>query len=244
MDFKDKCVLVTGASRGIGQAIATEFMTHGAKVIGTATTESGAQNISNYLGKNGKGYILNVVDIQSIHHMLSMIYSEFGKIDILVNNVGITRDKLLLRMKYDDWKSVLDTNLTSIFYLSKALLRVMMKNRFGRIINIGSIIGSIGNIGQSNYAASKSGLIGFSKSLAREVASRGITVNVVAPGFIETEMTQVLTDKQRSGILSLIPTKRLGNKKDIASAVMFFASDQASYITGETLHVNGGICMI
>ncbi len=194
MSFEGKIVLVTGASRGIGRAIAELFVARGAKVIGTATSESGAEAISSYLGENGKGYMLNVVDAQSIDNVLTSIRAEFGEIDILVNNAGITRDNLLMRMKDDEWQDILDTNLTSVFRLSKAVMRAMMKKRFGRIISIGSVVGTMGNAGQANYAAAKAGLIGFSKSLAREIASRGITVNVVAPGFIETDMTRALTE--------------------------------------------------
>ncbi|GJK49035.1 beta-ketoacyl-ACP reductase [Serratia marcescens] len=244
MSFEGKIVLVTGASRGIGRAIAETFVARGAKVIGTATSESGAEAISSYLGANGKGFMLNVVDAQSIDSVLASIRGEFGEIDILVNNAGITRDNLLMRMKDDEWEDILDTNLTSVFRLSKAVMRAMMKKRFGRIITIGSVVGTMGNAGQANYAAAKAGLIGFSKSLAREVASRGITVNVVAPGFIETDMTRALTDDQRAGILSSVPANRLGDAKEIASAVAFLASDEAGYITGETLHVNGGMYMI
>ncbi|QUY50113.1 3-oxoacyl-ACP reductase FabG [Serratia plymuthica] len=244
MGFEGKVVLVTGASRGIGRAIAESFVARGAKVIGTATSESGAEAISSYLGASGKGFALNVVDAQSIDSVLASIRAEFGEIDILVNNAGITRDNLLMRMKDDEWQDILDTNLTSVFRLSKAVMRAMMKKRFGRIITIGSVVGTMGNAGQANYAAAKAGLIGFSKSLAREVASRGITVNVVAPGFIETDMTRALTDDQRAGILSSVPANRLGDAKEIASAVAFLASDEAGYITGETLHVNGGMYMI
>jgi len=244
MSFEGKIALVTGASRGIGRAIAEKLVAGGAKVIGTATSESGAAAISEYLGENGKGIALNVVDSASIEQALATIRAEFGEIDILVNNAGITRDNLLMRMKDDEWQDILDTNLTSVFRLSKAVMRAMMKKRFGRIITIGSVVGTMGNAGQANYAAAKAGLIGFSKSLAREVASRGITVNVVAPGFIETDMTRALTDDQRAGILSSVPANRLGDAKEIASAVAFLASDEASYITGETLHVNGGMYMI
>ncbi|MGY2796500.1 3-oxoacyl-[acyl-carrier protein] reductase [Ewingella americana] len=244
MSFEGKIALVTGASRGIGRAIAEKLVAGGAKVIGTATSESGAAAISEYLGENGKGIALNVVDSASIEQTLATIRAEFGEIDILVNNAGITRDNLLMRMKDDEWQDILDTNLTSVFRLSKAVMRAMMKKRFGRIITIGSVVGTMGNAGQANYAAAKAGLIGFSKSLAREVASRGITVNVVAPGFIETDMTRALTDDQRAGILSSVPANRLGDAKEIASAVAFLASDEASYITGETLHVNGGMYMI
>ncbi|HEI8865375.1 3-oxoacyl-ACP reductase FabG [Serratia sp. AKBS12] len=244
MSFEGKVVLVTGASRGIGRAIAESFVARGAKVIGTATSEKGAEAISDYLGTNGKGFMLNVVDAQSIDSVLASIRAEFGEIDILVNNAGITRDNLLMRMKDDEWQDILDTNLTSVFRLSKAVMRAMMKKRFGRIITIGSVVGTMGNAGQANYAAAKAGLIGFSKSLAREVASRGITVNVVAPGFIETDMTRALTEDQRAGILTSVPANRLGDAKEIASAVAFLASDEAGYITGETLHVNGGMYMI
>ncbi len=244
MSFEGKIALVTGASRGIGRAIAEKLVAGGATVIGTATSEKGAEAISEYLGENGKGSALNVVDSASIEQVLATIRAEFGEIDILVNNAGITRDNLLMRMKDDEWQDILDTNLTSVFRLSKAVMRAMMKKRFGRIITIGSVVGTMGNAGQANYAAAKAGLIGFSKSLAREVASRGITVNVVAPGFIETDMTRALTDDQRAGILSSVPANRLGDAKEIASAVAFLASDEASYITGETLHVNGGMYMI
>ncbi|MBF7955049.1 MULTISPECIES: 3-oxoacyl-ACP reductase FabG [Rahnella] len=244
MSFEGKIALVTGASRGIGRAIAEKLVAGGAKVIGTATSEKGAEAIGEYLGDNGKGIMLNVVDSASIEQVLATIRAEFGEIDILVNNAGITRDNLLMRMKDDEWQDILDTNLTSVFRLSKAVMRAMMKKRCGRIITIGSVVGTMGNAGQANYAAAKAGLIGFSKSLAREVASRGITVNVVAPGFIETDMTRALTDDQRAGILSSVPANRLGDAKEIASAVAFLASDEASYITGETLHVNGGMYMI
>ncbi|RLM27089.1 3-oxoacyl-ACP reductase [Brenneria alni] len=244
MSFEGKIALVTGASRGIGRAIAETFVARGAKVIGTATSQKGAEAISAWLGENGKGYMLNVADVASVDKALAEIRTEFGEIDILINNAGITRDNLLMRMKEDEWQDILDTNLTSVFRLSKAVMRAMMKKRFGRIITIGSVVGTMGNAGQANYAAAKAGLIGFSKSLAREVASRGITVNVVAPGFIETDMTQALTEEQRAGILSQVPANRLGDAKEIASAVAFLASDEAGYITGETLHVNGGMYMI
>jgi len=243
MNFDGKVVLVTGASRGIGRATAEAFVARGAKVIGTATSESGAEAISSYLGSNGKGFMLNVVDRQSIDRVLAAICAEFGQIDILVNNAGITRDSLLMRMSDDEWQDIINTNLTSVFRLSKAVMRAMMKKRFGRVITIGSVVGTIGNAGQANYAAAKAGLIGFSKSLAREVASRGITVNVVAPGFIETDMTRALTDDQRASILPSVPANRLGDAQEIASAVVFLASDEAGYITGETLHVNGGMYM-
>ena len=244
MNLSGKIALVTGASRGIGKAIAEKLVACGATVIGTATTEKGAEAISQYLGSHGKGYALNVTDEASIESVIGAIKTEFGDIDILVNNAGITRDNLLMRMKEDEWQDILNTNLTSVFRLSKALMRTMMKKRYGRIITIGSIVGTMGNAGQANYAAAKAGLIGFSKSLAREVASRGITVNVVAPGFIATDMTEALTDDQKALTLAQVPTGRLGEPAEIASAVAFLASDEASYITGETLHVNGGMYMV
>lgn len=244
MGFDGKIALVTGASRGIGRAIAEDLVARGATVIGTATSENGAQAISEYLDGKGKGFVLNVTENDSIEKFLADVRAEFGEIDILVNNAGITHDNLLMRMKDDEWQDIIDTNLSSVFRLSKAVMRAMMKKRHGRIITIGSVVGTMGNAGQANYAAAKAGVIGFSKSLAREVASRGITVNVVAPGFIETDMTRALTDDQRAGILSQVPANRLGDAKEIASAVAFLASDEASYITGETLHVNGGMYMI
>ncbi|AYY80200.1 MULTISPECIES: 3-oxoacyl-ACP reductase FabG [Proteus] len=244
MGFDGKIALVTGASRGIGRAIAEDLVARGATVIGTATSENGAQAISEYLSGKGKGFVLNVTENDSIEKFLAEVRAEFGEIDILVNNAGITRDNLLMRMKDDEWQDIINTNLSSVFRLSKAVMRAMMKKRYGRIITIGSVVGTMGNAGQANYAAAKAGVIGFSKSLAREVASRGITVNVVAPGFIETDMTRALTDDQRAGILSQVPANRLGDAKEIASAVAFLASDEASYITGETLHVNGGMYMI
>ncbi len=241
--MQGKIALVTGATRGIGRAIAEELMSKGAFVIGTATSEKGAESISAYLGEKGRGLVLNVADQSSIETALEHIKQEFGDIDILVNNAGITRDNLLMRMKDDEWFDILQTNLTSVYHLSKAMLRSMMKKRFGRIITIGSVVGSMGNPGQSNYCAAKAGLIGFSKGLAKEVASRGITVNVVAPGFIATDMTDVLTEEQKNGILSNVPAGRLGDPKDIAKTVAFLASDDAGYITGTTLHVNGGLYM-
>ena len=244
MNLSGKIALVTGASRGIGRAIAEKLVACGATVIGTATTENGAEAISQYLGQNGKGLALNVTDEASIESVISTIKAEFGDIDILVNNAGITRDNLLMRMKNDEWQDILDTNLTSVFRLSKVLMRTMMKKRYGRIITIGSVVGTMGNAGQANYAAAKAGLIGFSKSLAREVASRGITVNVVAPGFIATDMTAALTDEQKALTLAQVPAGRLGEPTEIANAVAFLASDEASYITGETLHVNGGMYMV
>ncbi|GAA3703903.1 3-oxoacyl-ACP reductase FabG [Oceanisphaera sediminis] len=244
MSFSGKVVLVTGASRGIGRATAELFASRGATVIGTATSEKGAEAIGAYLGDNGTGLVLNVTDVESMNQLLDTIKQRYGDIDVLVNNAGITRDNLMMRMKDDEWQDILDTNLTSVFRLSKAVLRAMMKKRHGRIVTIGSVVGTMGNAGQANYAAAKAGLIGFSKSLGREVASRGITVNVVAPGFIETDMTRSLNEEQRAGILSQVPTQRLGDPKEIASAVAFLASDEAGYITGETLHVNGGMYMV
>ncbi|MGY6773651.1 MULTISPECIES: 3-oxoacyl-ACP reductase FabG [Gallibacterium] len=238
-----KIALVTGASRGIGKAIAEELVSKGFTVIGTATSEKGADAISDYLGKNGKGLVLNVTSLESINALLDQVKQQFGEIDVLVNNAGITRDNLMMRMKEEDWDIILQTNLSSVFHLSKAVLRSMMKKRFGRIISIGSVVASMGNPGQANYCAAKAGIIGFSKALAKEVASRGITVNVVAPGFIATDMTDALTEEQKAITLAQVPAGRLGDPKDIAKAVAFLASDDASYITGETLHVNGGMYM-
>ncbi len=238
-----KIALVTGASRGIGRAIAEELINKGFTVIGTATSEKGADAISDYLGENGKGLVLNVTSLESINALLEQIKQQFGDIDVLVNNAGITRDNLMMRMKEEDWDIILQTNLSSVFHLSKAVLRSMMKKRFGRIISIGSVVGSMGNPGQANYCAAKAGIIGFSKALAKEVASRGITVNVVAPGFIATDMTDALTEEQKAATLAQVPAGRLGEPKDIAKAVAFLASDDAAYITGETLHVNGGMYM-
>ncbi|WP_165312770.1 3-oxoacyl-ACP reductase FabG [Vibrio ziniensis] len=244
MSLEGKVALVTGASRGIGKAIAELFVERGATVIGTATSESGAEAISAYLGDKGKGFALNVTDVESIESVLKSINDEYGAIDILVNNAGITRDNLLMRMKDDEWSDILDTNLTSIFRMSKAVLRGMMKKRNGRIINVGSVVGTMGNAGQANYAAAKAGVIGFTKSMAREVASRGVTVNTVAPGFIETDMTKALNDEQRAATLAQVPAGRLGDPREIASAVAFLASPEGAYITGETLHVNGGMYMV
>ncbi|WP_240207091.1 3-oxoacyl-ACP reductase FabG [Vibrio sp. CyArs1] len=244
MNLEGKIALVTGASRGIGRSIAELLVERGATVIGTATSENGAAAISEYLGENGKGLALNVTDADSIEAVLKQINADFGAIDILVNNAGITRDNLLMRMKDDEWTDIMDTNLTSIFRLSKAVLRGMMKKRQGRIINVGSVVGTMGNAGQTNYAAAKAGVIGFTKSMAREVASRGVTVNTVAPGFIETDMTKALNDEQRAATLANVPAGRLGDPREIASAVAFLASPEAAYITGETLHVNGGMYMV
>jgi len=244
MNLEGKVALVTGASRGIGRSIAELLVERGATVIGTATSENGAMAISEYLGHNGKGFALNVTDTQSIEVVLKSINDEFGVIDILINNAGITRDNLLMRMKDDEWLDIINTNLTSIFRLSKAVLRGMMKKRAGRIINIGSVVGTMGNAGQTNYSAAKAGLIGFSKSMAREVASRGVTVNTVSPGFIETDMTKALNDDQKAATLAQVPSGRLGDPREIAAAVVFLASKEAAYITGETLHVNGGMYMV
>jgi 3-oxoacyl-[acyl-carrier protein] reductase len=242
--LEGKVALVTGASRGIGKAIATELASQGATVIGTATSDTGATAITDYLSaQGGKGLALNVTDKASIEASLKAITSDFGGIDILVNNAGITRDNLLMRMKDDEWQDIIDTNLTAIFTLSKAVLRGMMKKRFGRIVNIGSVVGCAGNAGQANYAAANAGVIGFSKSMAREVASRGLTLNVVAPGFIETDMTKALSDDQREAIFKDIPANRLGDPDEIAATVAFLVSNGAAYITGETIHVNGGMYM-
>jgi 3-oxoacyl-(acyl-carrier-protein) reductase len=244
MNFTDKVVLVTGASRGIGRAIAEAFVAKGAKVVGTATSQSGADAISAYLGEAGCGLSLNVTSAESVDALFEAIKAKFGDVDILVNNAGITRDNLLMRMKDDEWQDIIDTNLTSLYRLSKPVLRSMMKKRYGRIVSIGSVVGTMGNAGQTNYAAAKAGLIGFTKSLAREVASRGITVNAVAPGFIATDMTDALNDEQKSAIMGQVPAGRLGDPKEIAAAVLFLASDEAAYVTGETLHVNGGMYMV
>jgi len=243
MSLKDEVALVTGASRGIGKAIARELAARGATVVGTATSEAGAQAISEYLGDSGRGKVLNVTDPESIDSVVKAINDEFGPVTILVNNAGITRDMLMMRMKDEDWDAVIQTNLTSVFRVSKACMRGMMKARKGRIINIGSVVGSTGNPGQVNYAAAKAGILGFTKSMAREVGSRGITVNTVAPGFIDTDMTRELSEEQREALTAQIPLGRLGQPEDIARAVAFLASDEAGYITGETLHVNGGMFM-
>lgn len=213
-------------------------------MIGTATSERGAAAIQEYLGDKGLGLVLNVTDSQSVTDLFAVIKEKEGDVSILVNNAGITRDNLLMRMKEDEWGDIIDTNLTSIFRTSKAVMRPMMKKRHGRIINIGSVVGSMGNPGQTNYCAAKAGLIGFTKSLAREVASRQITVNAIAPGFIQTDMTDELTEEQQQGIMSQVPMERLGQAQEIANAVLFLASDSAAYITGETLHVNGGMYMV
>ncbi|MFD2110900.1 3-oxoacyl-ACP reductase FabG [Thiorhodococcus fuscus] len=244
--LKGEIALVTGASRGIGRAIAMALAEQGATVVGTATTESGAAGIGQALteaGHQGMGLVLNVSDQASVDAALAQMTETFGAPSILVNNAGITRDNLLMRMKDDEWDAVIDTNLTSLYRLSKACLRAMTKARKGRIINIASVVGAMGNAGQTNYAAAKAGMMGFTKSLAREVGSRGVTVNCVAPGFIDTDMTRSLPDAHRETLLSAIPLARLGQPEEIASAVAFLASPGGAYITGETLHVNGGMHM-
>ena len=244
--LKNKVTLVTGASRGIGKAIALELGKNGAQVVGTATTSQGAENITAYLKQEnieGAGAVLDVCDELSIKECIDQINKNHGNIDILVNNAGITRDNLLMRMKIDDWDEVFATNLRSVFLLSKICMRAMIKARFGRIINITSVVGVTGNPGQANYAASKAGMLGFTKSLAREVANRGVTVNCIAPGFISTDMTDELDEAQRDQITNNIPMARLGEASDVAKAARFLASTEASYITGHTLHVNGGLHM-
>jgi len=246
MSLNEQTALVTGASRGIGKAIVEELGRRGATVIGTATTAAGTQAITENLqalGIKGAGKVLDVTDAASVEAVVDAVQAEFGAPSILVNNAGITRDNLLMRMKEEEWDAVIQTNLTSVFRMSKACLRGMMKARYGRIITITSVIGAIGNPGQANYAATKAGAVGFSKSLAREVGSRGITVNAVAPGFIDTDMTRALPDKQREALQAQIALGRLGDVRDVANAVAFLASAEAAYITGETLHVNGGLHM-
>ena len=239
-----KLVLVTGATRGIGKAIALTLGRAGATVIGTATTESGADSISKVFVENkisGKGIKLDVTDNEQISNLVKTVNEDFGSFDILVNNAGITRDNILLRMKEDEWEDIINTNLSSIYKMSKSVLRGMIKNRSGRIISITSVVGAMGNAGQSNYAAAKAGMIGFTKSLAREVGVRNITVNAIAPGFIETDMTDSLPDEQKEALASQIPMGRLGTVEEVAKAVLFLAGDGGSYITGQTLHVNGGM---
>lgn len=246
MSVDSKVTLVTGASRGIGQAIALTIGQTGATVIGTATTEQGAHAISAYLEKagiKGEGICLDVTDEDNITHVLKMITEKYSDISILVNNAGITRDNLLLRMKNTEWDEVMHTNLRAIFRLSQAVLRGMMKARWGRIINIASVVGAIGNPGQTNYAAAKAAIFGFTKSLAKEVGSRNITVNAVAPGFIDTDMTRDLPETQRAVLIQNIALGRLGEAQEVADSVAFLASDKAAYITGNTLHVNGGMFM-
>jgi len=235
--------LVTGASRGIGAAIAASLADAGAVVIGTATSQRGADAITTSLGASGRGEILDISDAGSVDALLGRIGKADGAPTIVVNNAGITRDNLLMRMKAEEWDDVLSTNLSGVYRVCKSSVRGMMKARHGRIINIASVIGIMGNAGQANYAAAKAGIIGFSKSLARELGSRNITVNVVAPGFIDTDMTRELPDEQRTALLAQVPLGRLGRTQDVAAAVTFLASDAAAYITGETLHVNGGMLM-
>lgn len=246
MSIEGKIALVTGATRGIGKAIALGLASQGATVIGTATSESGAEQIKASLaeaGNAGTGIILDVSSPESIEAAIAQINEQFGAPTILVNNAGITRDNIMLRMKDDEWDSVIATNLSSIYRVSKAVLRGMTKARWGRIINISSVVGSMGNAGQANYAAAKAGVEGFSRSLAREVGSRGITVNSVAPGFIDTDMTKELSDDHKAAMLSAVPVQRLGQPEEISAAVGYLASDAAGYVTGETLHVNGGMYM-
>jgi 3-oxoacyl-[acyl-carrier protein] reductase len=239
-----KLVLVTGASRGIGRAIALTLGNSGATVIGTATTESGAENISRIFADNkisGKGMKLDVTDNEQVSNLVKNIGEDFGSVDILVNNAGITRDNILLRMKEDEWEDIINTNLSSIYKMSKSVLRGMIKKRSGRIISITSVVGAMGNAGQSNYGAAKAGMIGFTKSLAREVGVRGVTVNAIAPGFIETDMTDSLPDDQKEVLAAQIPMGRLGTADEVAQAVLFLAGESGSYITGQTIHVNGGM---
>lgn len=242
--LEGEVALVTGASRGIGKAIAEQLSARGATVIGTATTDGGAEKIAAYLAESGgTGMCLNVTDAESVAAVMKAIAEKYGAISILVNNAGITKDNLLMMMKEDQWQDVIDTNLTSIYRLSKSCLRTMMKARKGRIINIASVVGLTGNPGQANYSATKAGMLGFTKSLAREIGSRNITVNCVAPGFIDTDMTRELPEEQRNALISQIPLNRLGAAEDIASAVCFLAGPEAAYITGETINVNGGMYM-
>lgn len=245
--MESRIALVTGASRGIGQACALALAKQGMTVIGTATSDKGAEAITAYMqaaGAKGRGMKLNVTDAVEVEAVIAAIEKEYGGIAVLVNNAGITRDNLLMRMKDDEWDDIMATNLTSVFRLSRAVIKSMMKARAGRIISIASVVGAMGNAGQTNYSAAKAGIMGFTKSLAREVGSRNITVNCVAPGFIDTDMTKALPDAQRQALLAHIPLGKLGGVDDIANAVAFLASDQAGYITGTTLHVNGGMYMI
>lgn len=244
--MENKITLVTGASRGIGQAIALKLGQLGAVVIGTATTESGANTINQYFEKagiKGMGVTLNVNDTGQINNTIQIIREKFGEVEILINNAGVTRDNLLVRMKDEEWDEIIETDLKSVFRLSRAVLRAMMKARYGRIVNISSVVGAMGNVGQTNYAAAKAGLFGFSKSLAREVGSRNITVNCVAPGFIDTDMTRTLADELQQNLIQHVPLGRLGRPEEVAAAVAFLASSAAGYITGTTLHVNGGMYM-
>jgi len=243
-DLSGKVALVTGASRGIGQAISLVLGKNGATVIGTATSESGADAISKTFHENsitGKGFTLNVTENDQIGNVIKSISDEFGSIDILVNNAGITRDNLLMRMNDDDWNDIMNTNLASVYKMSKAVLRGMMKKKNGRIISIASVVGAMGNAGQTNYSAAKAGIMGFTKSLAREVGARGITVNAIAPGFIKTDMTDALPEDQKEFLANQIPLGRLGTVEEIADSVLFLAGDSGAYITAQTLHVNGGM---
>ncbi len=246
MDETRIVALVTGASRGIGRAIAHALGERGMTVVGTATSEAGAQAIAEALetaGIDGTGLVLDVTDTASVESVVKTVQERFGPVQVLVNNAGITQDNLLMRMGEDQWAKVLDTNLTSVYRLCKACLRPMMKARYGRIVNIASVVAAMGNAGQTNYAAAKAGMIGFTKSLAREVGARGITVNAVAPGFIDTDMTRALGEEQRQALLANVPVGRFGEAREVAEAVAFLASPAAGYITGETLHVNGGMYM-
>jgi len=246
MNLENEIVLVTGASRGIGHAIALEIGRHGATVIGTATSDDSAARITEALhqaGISGEGRTLDVTDAAQIDRVVKEISSAHGPITVLVNNAGITRDNLLMRMKDDEWESVIDTNLNAIFRVSRACLRGMMKARRGRIINIASVVAATGNPGQANYAAAKAGMSGFGKSLARELGARGITVNTLAPGFIDTDMTRALTEESRRGLLAQVPVGRFGEPREVAYACAFLAAPEAAYITGQTLHVNGGLHM-
>ena len=242
--LNEKLVLVTGASRGIGRAIAITLGSAGATVIGTATSDEGAENISKIFNENhilGKGMKLNVTDNEQISTLIKTITENYGSVDILINNAGITRDNILVRMKDDEWEDIINTNLSSVFRMSKAVLRGMIKKKSGRIISITSVVGAMGNAGQSNYSAAKAGIMGFTKSLAREVGVRGITVNAIAPGFIETDMTDKLTEDQKESLASQIPMARLGTVEEIAQSVLFLSGESGSYITAQTLHVNGGM---
>ncbi|MBL4585310.1 MAG: 3-oxoacyl-ACP reductase FabG [Pseudomonadales bacterium] len=246
MSLEGKVALVTGASRGIGRAIATQLGEQSACVLGTATTDAGAAAITQRFseqGIKGRGFKLNVTDLAEVQSVLKEIQTEYGAPEILVNNAGITKDNLLMRMKEDEWQDVISTNLGSMYSVSKACLRGMSKARWGRIVNVSSVVGSMGNAGQTNYAASKAGVEGFTRALAREIGSRGVTVNSVAPGFIDTDMTKALEESQRDSLASQIPLKRLGAPEEVAAVVAFLCSDSAGYITGETLHVNGGLYM-
>jgi len=243
-DLSGKVALITGASRGIGQAISLILGKNGATVIGTATSESGADTITKIFQENnisGKGFALNVTENDQIENLMKSISDEFGSVDILVNNAGITRDNLLMRMKDDEWNDIMNTNLASVYKMSKAVLRGMMKKKSGRIISIASVVGAMGNAGQTNYSAAKAGIMGFTKSLAREVGPRGITVNAIAPGFIKTDMTDALPEEQKEFLANQIPLGRLGTVEEIAASVLFLAGESGAYITAQTLHVNGGM---